>query len=139
MSSRVMTDEEKRQVYEDIRSFLAKELDIPLDSITPDSKVLDDLKGDSMIYLELVEEFKKKFDVNVEIRVIGLYFQRHPVYTVGEVAQAVCDIVERSDELIAQVEAELAAEAAATPTPVAPAVDAPVVDAAPSTSESAKP
>ena len=115
MALRVLTDAEKQQVYEDIRSFLSDELDIPLDDIKPDSKILDDLKGDSMIYLELVEMFKKKFDVNLEIRVIGLYFQRHPVYTVKEVAGAVCDIVERGDELIKQVEAELAAEASATP------------------------
>jgi acyl carrier protein len=112
MANRTLTEAERKQVYEDIRSFLADELDVPLDDIKPESKILDDLKGDSMIYLELVEEFKKKFDVSVEIRVIGLYFQRHPVYTVGEVAKAVCDIVEHGDELIKKVEAELAAEAA---------------------------
>lgn len=115
MSSRALTEEERKQVYEDIRSFLSDELDVPLDEIKPESKILDDLHGDSMIYLELVEEFKRKFDVSVEIRVIGLYFQRHPVYTVGEVAKAVCEIVEHGDKLIAMVEAELAAEAQAQP------------------------
>lgn len=105
MSTRKLTDAEKSQVYEDIRAFLSDELDVPLEDIKPDSKILDDLKGDSMIYLELVEEFKKKFNVNVEIRVIGLYFQRHPVYTVGEVAKAVCDIVEYGDDLVNRMEA----------------------------------
>jgi acyl carrier protein len=114
MATRKLTDAEKTQVYEDIRSFLSDELDVPLEDITSDSKILDDLKGDSMIYLELVEEFKKKFDVSVEIRVIGLYFQRHPVYTVGEVAKAVCDIVEYGDDLINRVEAEVAKEGGAS-------------------------
>jgi acyl carrier protein len=112
MATRVLSEGEKHQVYEDIRTFLSDELDVPLDQIKPESKILDDLKGDSMIYLELVEEFKKKFDVNVEIRVIGLYFQRNPVYTVGEVAQAVCDIVEHGDELAKKVQGAPAAQPA---------------------------
>ncbi len=106
MPSRQLTAEEKTEIYDDIRSFLSDELDVPMEDIKAESKILDDLHGDSMIYLELVQEFKRKFDLNVEVRVIGLYFQRHPVYTVGEVAKAVCDIIEHGDELIAKVEAE---------------------------------
>jgi acyl carrier protein len=108
--NKTLTEEEKRQIYEHICQFLSDELDAPLDSINPDTTILEDLGGDSMIYLELVEEFKSKFNVAVEVRVIGQYFQRHPVYSVGEVTQAVCDIIERGDELIAQLEAEQKAE-----------------------------
>lgn len=113
MAMRTLTEAEKTEIYEDMRQFLSDELDIPLEDIKPDSKILEDLKGDSMIYLELVEEFKKRFDVNVEIRVIGLYFQRHPVYTVKEVARAICDIVERGDELVKIAQKEQAAEVVA--------------------------
>lgn len=95
-----LPDEEKRQIYEHIRQFLSDELDVALEGIRPETKIIDDLRGDSMIYLELVEEFKKKYDVRVEIRLIGQYFQRHPIYTVGEVAKAVCDIIERGDALL---------------------------------------
>lgn len=112
MALRTLTEAEKTEIYEDMRQFLSDELDIPLEDIKPDSKILEDLKGDSMIYLELVEEFKKRFDVNVEIRVIGLYFQRHPVYTVKEVARAICDIVERGDELVKIAQKEQAAAVA---------------------------
>jgi acyl carrier protein len=97
---RTLTDQEKQDIYEHIREFLADELDTPLDDIGPDAKIIDDLGGDSMIYLELIEDFKKQYQVTVEIRVIGQYFQRHPVYTVKEVAQAVYDIIERGDGLL---------------------------------------
>jgi len=95
-----LSEAEKRQIYEHIRQFLCEELDVPLENIQPHMKIIDDLRGDSMIYLELVEEFKKKYDLHVEIRVIGQYFQRHPVYTVGEVATAVGEIIERGDALL---------------------------------------
>jgi len=97
---RVLTSDEKKQIYEHIRRFLSEELDVPTEDIGPDTKIIDDLKGDSMIYLELVEDFKKKFDVKVEIPVIGRYLQKHPVYTVAQTAQIVYDIVERGDSLI---------------------------------------
>ncbi len=99
--SRQLSQEEKSKIYEEIREFLSEELDVPLEEITPDSKIIDDLNGDSMIYLELVEMFKKKFDVEVEVRLIGQYFQQNPIYTVGETANAVYDIVERGDDLLA--------------------------------------
>jgi len=99
---KTLTEQEKKDIYEHIREFLSDELDVPQDDIGPDSKIIDDLGGDSMIYLELIEDFKKQYNVTVEIRVIGQYFQRHPVYTVKEVAQAVYDIVQRGDALLAE-------------------------------------
>ena len=106
---RQLSETEKKEIYEHIREFLSEELDVPLEKIGPDTKVIDDLNGDSMIYLELVEEFKKKFNVTVEVRLIGQYFQKHPIYTVGETARAVYDLVERSDELMAAAAAQQAA------------------------------
>jgi len=103
--SRQLNDEEKSEIYEEIRQFLSDELDVPLEEITPDSKIIDDLNGDSMIYLELVETFKKKYEVDVEVRLIGQYFQQNPIYTVGETANAVYDIVQRGDDLLAAAKA----------------------------------
>ena len=98
--TKTLTDQDKTEIFEHICAFLSDELDVPRENITADSKIIDDLGGDSMIYLELVEDFKKKYDINVEIRVIGQYLQRHPIYTVGETARAVHDIVERGDTLL---------------------------------------
>ncbi len=97
---KALSQAEKKEIYEHIRRFLSDELDVPVEDIGPDTKIIDDLKGDSMIYLELVEDFKKKYDVKVEIPMIGRYLQRHPVYTVGQTAQVVYDIVERGDSLV---------------------------------------
>jgi acyl carrier protein len=96
-----LTETEKVEIYEYIRDFLSDELDVPKEEIQPQTKIIDDLHGDSMIYLELIEDFKKKYSVNVEIRVIGQYLQRHPVYTIEGVTKAVCDIIERGDAILA--------------------------------------
>ena len=97
---RKLTAEEKAGIVTHIREFLSEELGVELEKITPETKIIDDLGGDSMIYLELVEEFKKKYLVSVEVRVVGQYLQKHPIKTVGETAQAVIDIVEKGDALL---------------------------------------
>jgi acyl carrier protein len=98
--SRKLTDAEKTQIYDEIRQFLAEELEMDIEKITPDARVINDLGGDSLMYLELVDQFKNKYDVMVEMRVIGQYFQSHPVHTVQQIAQAVYDIVEGGEALI---------------------------------------
>jgi acyl carrier protein len=99
--SRSLTPEERAGIDEHIRTFLSDELDVPLDQIRPETRIIDDLHGDSMMYLELIEDFKKKYDVKVEISVIGRYLQKHPVHTVEEASRIVCDIIEKGDALLA--------------------------------------
>lgn len=97
---KLLTEEEKKEVYEYIRKFLSEELDVPLERIGPDTKIIDDLRGDSMMYLELVQDFRTKYNVTVEIALIGRYLQKHPIYTVGQTAQVVYDIIERGHSLL---------------------------------------
>lgn len=96
---RKLSDDDKKTIYEEIRQFLAEELEVDLEKVTPDARVIDDLGGDSLMYLELIDMFKKKYDVMIEMRVIGQYFQSHPIHTVQQVAQAVYDIVEGGDAI----------------------------------------
>jgi acyl carrier protein len=98
--AKILTTDERQTIMTEIREFLADELGVELDRVTPEAKIIDDLVGDSMIYLELVEKFKKKYQIQVEIRVIGKYLLSHPVHSVGEVSQAVFDIIEKGDDLI---------------------------------------
>lgn len=97
---KMLTADEKQAITTEIREFLADELGVELDKVTPEAKIIDDLGGDSMIYLELVEKFKKKYQIQVEVRIIGKYLLAHPVRSVGEVSQAVFDIIEKGDDLV---------------------------------------
>ncbi len=98
--TKILTTDERQTILIEIREFLADELGVTLDRVTAEAKIIDDLGGDSMIYLELVEKFKKKYQIQVEVRVIGKYLLSHPLHSVGEVAQAVFDIIEKGDDLV---------------------------------------
>jgi acyl carrier protein len=98
-TARILNEQERQDIYDHIRRFLSKELDVPLEDIGPDTTIIDDLKGDSMIYLELFENFKQTHRINVEIAVVGRYLQRNPVRTVREVTDIVCRILEQGESM----------------------------------------
>ena len=100
---RKLTDEEKKEIYEEVREFLADEFEMDKEEITEDTNILDDLGGDSILFLEMIEEFKDKYEIDLEVRTIGQYMLKNPIYTVGETLNTMFDIIERGDELIEEL------------------------------------
>lgn len=100
---RTLTDDEKIQIYEEVRDFLADEFEIDKEEITRDTNIIDDLGGDSILFLEMIEEFKEKYDIDLEVRSIGQYMLKNPIYTVGETINTMFAIIEKGDELIEEL------------------------------------
>jgi acyl carrier protein len=101
---RTLSELEKRQIYEDIRAYLAEELEIEPEKITDDTNIIEDLGADSILFLEMFEEFKGKLGIELEIRTIGQYMLSHPVYTFKEIVLAIYIFVEKGEELIQEME-----------------------------------
>lgn len=65
------------QIFEKIRDLLAEQLDIPADSITPESDIIDDLEADSLTVLDMVMTLEDEFDIEIpdedveKLRTIG--------------------------------------------------------------------
>ena len=53
------------QIFEKIRDLLAEQLDIPADSITPESDIIDDLEADSLTVLDMVMTLEYEFDIEI--------------------------------------------------------------------------
>ena len=95
---------EKKQIYEEVREFLAEEFEMDKEEITENTHVIDDLGGDSILFLEMIEELKEKYEIDLEVRTIGQYMLKNPIYTVGETMKVVFDIIEKGDELLQELE-----------------------------------
>lgn len=99
-----LTEEDRKRIFEEVRQYLADELEVDITEITENSHIIDDLGGDSILFLEMIEEAKEKYGINLEVRVIGKYMLKNPVYTVGETANAVCEIIEKGEGIIDEIE-----------------------------------
>ena len=104
---RALTDKEKDQIYNEIIEFLADELEIEVEEITKDSNIIEDLGGDSIIFLEMIEELKQKYGIELEVRTIGQYMLKNPIYTVGEMLNTVYEIIEKGEEILEELKEEV--------------------------------
>jgi hypothetical protein len=53
----------------------------------------------------MFEEFGEKYDIQLEVRTIGNYMLKNPVYTFGESINAMFEVIEKGDKLIEELEA----------------------------------
>lgn len=54
-------------VFNDVAEIISQTSDIPLESITPDSHVVNDLEVDSLDFLDIVFAVDKKFGIKIPI------------------------------------------------------------------------
>ena len=95
-----ITDKTKNEVKEVVLDFFAEECEIEIDEISEDSNIISDLDGDSLMFLELIEIFKKKYNLNIELKTIGKYAVKNPVQTIGELTDMQLLIIEHENDIL---------------------------------------
>lgn len=95
-----ITDKTRNEVKEIIFDFFAEECEVELDEISEDSNIISDLDGDSLMFLELIEIFKKKYNLNIELKTIGKYAVKNPVKTIGELIDMQLLIIEHENSIL---------------------------------------
>ena len=104
--NKTLTNEERQNIANDVKQFLAEEFEVDVSEIQDQTNMADDLGADSILFLELIEEFKQKYDFGLEVRTIGQYMLKKRISTVGETIEAIYEIVEKGEELVAELEEE---------------------------------
>jgi acyl carrier protein len=95
-----ITEQIKNEVEEIVIDFFSEECEVEKDTITNATHIFDDLDGDSLMFLELIEIFKKKYSLNIELKAIGKYSVKHPVRTIGELLEMQLLIIEHENNII---------------------------------------
>jgi len=96
----VITEKIKEEVREIVVNFFAEECEVEPSSINDSTHIFDDLDGDSLMFLELIEIFKKKYSLNIELKTIGKYSVKHPVRTIGELIKMQLLIIEHENNIL---------------------------------------
>jgi len=91
------------EIASKIRTILSALLEIDEKDIQPATR-LEDLGADSLLYLELFEELKDEFKLDVDLHQLGKYSTRYPLTTVGELTDLVCRYAEKGDAIFTELE-----------------------------------
>jgi len=95
-----ITNNTREEVKEVVLDFFAEECEVDIDEISEDSNIISDLDGDSLMFLELIEIFKKKYDLNIELKTIGKYAVKNPVKNIGELIDMQMLIIEHENKIL---------------------------------------
>ena len=79
-----ITESIRKEVKEIVCQFFAEECEVDIGKINDKTNIISDLEGDSLMFLELIEIFKKKYNLNIELKTVGKYVLKHPVETIGQ-------------------------------------------------------
>ena len=94
-----ITDSTREEVKALVYDFFADECEIDLSEITEETNVIKDLEGDSLMFLELLEIFKKKYNLDVELKTVGKYVVKHPAETIGAIIDMTLLIIEHENNI----------------------------------------
>jgi acyl carrier protein len=95
-----ITDNTKQEVTEIAFNFFAEECDVELAEINDNTNIIKDLEGDSLMFLELIEIYKKKYNLNLELKTIGKYIVKHPVETIGQLIDTTMLMIEYENDIV---------------------------------------
>ncbi|NUM34731.1 MAG: acyl carrier protein [Candidatus Brocadiae bacterium] len=89
----------KEETKEIIYNFYSEECNVDRNTLNENTNVIEDIGGDSLMFLELLSLFKKKYGINVEIKSIGKYVLKHPSATLGKILDLTLLIIEHGDKI----------------------------------------
>jgi acyl carrier protein len=95
-----VTENIRKEVKEIVYNFFADECEVDVKQIYSDTKIIKELGGDSLMFLELIEIFKKKYHLDIELKTIGKYAVKHPVETIGQLIDMQMLIIEHENKIL---------------------------------------
>jgi len=95
-----ITEDIRKEVKDIVYRFFAEECEVDIARIHDQTGIINDLDGDSLMFLELIEIFKKKYSLDIELKVIGKYAVKHPVTTIGQLIDMQLLIIEHGNAIL---------------------------------------
>jgi len=97
-----MTEAEENiriEVKQTVLEFFSEECEVELGSLSEQTNIITDIDGDSLMFLELIEVFKKKYHLDIELKTIGKYIVKHPVETIGQLIDTTMLIIRHGNKI----------------------------------------
>ena len=95
-----INDNTRNEIKETVYSFFTEECEVDAATLNENTNIIRDIDGDSLMFLELIEIFKKKYSLNIELKTIGKYVVKHPAETIGQLIDMTMLIIEHENNIV---------------------------------------
>lgn len=90
----------KKEIRNLIYDFFSDECDVDKKDITDHTNIIEELDGDSLMLLALMEKVCKKFGLTIELKKLAKHLMKKPADTIGEVITLTNTIIEHGDNIL---------------------------------------
>lgn len=98
-----LTEEDRVNLDNVLKIMMADILDTEVEEITDEAHLADELGMDSLAFLELFDECKETFGIEMDVNIAAKYAQDHPVERYGEFKEQMFLFLERPDEVFKEL------------------------------------
>ena len=95
-----ITKSTRGEVKDIVYNFFSEECEVEIYRINENTNIISDLEGDSLMFLELIEIFKKKYNLDIELKTIAKYIVKHPVETIGQLIDTQMLIITHENKIV---------------------------------------
>lgn len=95
-----MEEKTAKEIAEMVYEYFAEECDVEVSEISDTTSIIEDLEGDSLMLLSLLEQVRKKYDIKVELKTLGKHLMKKPSDTIGQVVELTVAVVEHGDNIL---------------------------------------
>lgn len=97
----VEIDKQTEQEIRDlIYEYFSEECDANVADISDDTDIIEELEGDSLMLLALLEMVRKKYGLGIELKTLGNHLMKKPADTVGQVVELTVAVVKYGDDIV---------------------------------------
>jgi acyl carrier protein len=90
----------EQEIREMVYGYFSEECDVDLAQINDDTDIIEDLEGDSLMLLALLEMVRKKYGLSIELKTLGNHLMKKPADTVGQVVELTKAVVQYGDDIV---------------------------------------
>ena len=95
-----ITADTKNEVREIIYDFFSEECEVDRSELNDNTNIIEDLDGDSLMFLELLEIIKARFNIDIQLQTIGKYMIKNPAETIGKVTDLTMEVIEYENGIL---------------------------------------
>lgn len=97
---REIDQDTQREIRDLIYDYFAGECDIDRSRLTDRTDIIEELEGDSLMLLSLLETVRKRYGLSVELKTLGRHLMRKPANTIGQIVDLTLAIVRHGDDVV---------------------------------------
>jgi acyl carrier protein len=97
---RDISTETAREIREMVFAFFAEECDIDQSELTDATHIIEELEGDSLMFLSLLEKVRRRYGIGVDLKTLARHLMKKPANTIGQVIELSLAIVRHGDDIL---------------------------------------